>query len=220
MSKKKIVFIIILFLSFILLEKYYEKNMYENYKNINKFIVDVREKNLNEKEKEFIETYNFDDYLEYKIEYSKILFRDIYYMNHNITIYKGSNDGIKEDNLVINEDGLVGIVKKVNNSSSVVELLYSKNTSMSVLVNGYYGLLKCQNGKLIIEGINNIANIQVGDKVTTSDISIYPENILIGKVSEIDYDKYEIEQILTITPTVNFDSIRYIGVITDLRGVE
>lgn len=220
MPKKRIVFLIILIFSFIFGEKYYEKNIREDLENINKFIVDAREEDLIKKENELIDAYNFDDYLDYKIEYSKVLFRDIYNMNRTITIYKGSNDGIKKNNLVINQKGLVGIIKKANKNSSVVELLYNENLNMSVLVKGYYGILEYQNGKLIIEGINNIADIQVGDKVTTSDISIYPDNIFVGEVSEINYDKYEIEQILTVEPAVDFDSIRYVGIITDLRGVE
>ena len=220
MLNKKIFFIFLFFLFLILGEIFFNAKMQENFQSISELISRTNEQSILEKEQELVASYEFDDYLNYNIEYTKVLFRDIYHMNRTITIYKGINNNIQINNLVVNQDGLVGVVKKVNNKSSVVELLYHENTSMSVQINDFYGILECQNQQLIVEGINNKANIQVGDIVKTSDISIYPEDIPIGKVSEIVYDKYEIEQILTIVPFVNFDSIKYLGVITDLRGVK
>lgn len=220
MPKKKIIFIFLFLFIFICLEMYFNKSMQASFKNISSSIFDVRENSIIEKETELSNNYGFDDYLDYHVEYSKVLFRDIYHMSRTITIYKGSNNRIQNNNLVVNQDGLIGIVTEVLENSSVVELLYNENTSLSVQVNNFYGILECQNQKLIIEGIHNKADIKVGDLVTTSDISIYPEGILIGEVSEITYDKYEIEQVLTITPFVDFDSIKYLGIITDLRGVE
>ena len=220
MYKKEIIklFIILIFFIFIDLVVLPKKNT--TYNLISETTLTSREKNLEEKQTELKNAYQLNSFLDYKIEYSKVLFKDIYHLNKEMTIYKGKNNGVKKDNLIINNEGLVGIVNKVNNNSSFIDLLYNENISLSVKIKDNYGILKCRDNELIIEGIDNKANIQVGDLVTTSDISIYPENIHIGKIKEITYDKYEIEKLVTISPAVDFDNIMYVGILTELRGEE
>lgn len=221
MIRKKTFIIIIVLLIILFSEKIYGfKIKMDEYNLISSNVNDVKEENLKTKENDFISSYQYDDYLDYNIEYSKVLYRDLYNLKDEITIYKGKNNGIKLNNLVINTKGLVGIVTKVNENSSIVKLLNNKNTILSVKINNVYGILKFKEENLIIEGINNKAEIKVGDKVTTSDISIYPEDILIGTIAEINFDDYEIEQIIKLKPAVDFENIKYIGIITDLRGVK
>ena len=220
MPKKKFFMFFFIIVLFYLGENFYLPKKNEEFKLIADEIYQAREQTLEKKEEELINNYSFDDYLDYKIEYSKILFKDLYHYNNEITIYKGSNQNIKENNLVVNKNGLVGIIKKVNKNSSVVELLDNKNLSLSVSVDSSYGILKYKNNHLVIEGINNKEEIKKGSKVTTSDLSIYPENVYIGKVSKITYDKYEIEQIIEVDSQVDFNDLTYLGIITDLRGNE
>ena len=52
--------------------------------------------------------------LDYQAIYSKVILRDIYAFYNEITIGKGSSDGIHDGDLVINEMGVVGVVKSVN----------------------------------------------------------------------------------------------------------
>lgn len=180
---------------------------------------EIRSQNLQKKEENLMQSYGFDDYLDYSISYSKVLFRDIYHFKQEITIYKGEKEGIEKNYLVVNEKGLVGIVTDVEAHTSRVQLLTNEDIQLSVQIRSSYGVLKWKQNQLLVEGIDNMADVQVGDQVKTSDLSIYPEDILIGTVEDITYDKYEIEKILTISPSVSFDSISYVGIITNLRGV-
>ena len=181
-------------------------------------ICNIKNKTIEEKYQELVEAYGYEDTVNYNVEASKILYRNIYNLNDTITIYKGSNSEIHEKNLVINEEGLVGIVKKVNKESSEVDLLLKENVNLSVKINDSYGILKYKENKLVVEGINNKATIKEGDKITTSDISIYPENNLVGYISEITDNNYEIEKLITVTPAVNFENLKYVSIIKDLRG--
>lgn len=218
MPKKKILFLVLLAFGFFLAETFYLPSKNKTFQLIQESIEDVRTKSLQKKEENFIKSYGFDDYLNYSIAYSKVLFRDIYHMNQEITIYKGRDEGIKKNYLVVNENGLIGIINTVDKHTSRVQLLTNEAIQLSVKINSSYGVLKCQNHTLIVEGIHNMAEIHVGDEVRTSDLSIYPEDILVGTVKDITYDRYEIEQVLTISPSVSLDSISYLGIITNLRG--
>lgn len=220
MLKKRFLLGLIIIVLFYLGENFYlpRKNM--EFEFIANEIYKAKEETLKKKEELLKTSYNFNDYLDYKIEYSKVLFKDLYHYKNEITIYKGKKQNIKENNLVINQDGLVGVVKKVNENSSVVELLNNDNLSLSVKIDNAYGILKYKDKKLVIEGINNKVNIKKGSPVTTSDISIHPENVYIGIIKNINYDKYEIEQILEVESKVDFNNVTYLGIITDLRGAE
>lgn len=219
MRFRKYGIIICLFIClFFLGEKIYLPYKLKEFEGIKETMDNIREENLNKKENDLKEAYLFDDYLKYHVEYSKVLFRDVYHFNNEITIYKGEKQGIKKENLVITKDGLIGVVVNTSPNSSLVRLLYNQDTSLSVKINDSYGILKCRENKLVVEGINNKAKIEVGDVITTSDISIYPEDVSIGRVKEISYDKYEIEQLITLEPFANFSDLSYLGILTELRG--
>lgn len=220
MLKKRFLLGLIIIVLFYLGENFYLPRKNIEFEFIANEIYKTKEETLKKKEELLKTSYNFNDYLDYKIEYSKVLFKDLYHYKNEITIYKGKKQNIKENNLIINQNGLVGVVKKVNENSSVVELLNNDNLSLSVKIDNAYGILKYKDKKLVIEGINNKVNIKKGSPVTTSDISIHPENVYIGIIKNINYDKYEIEQILEVESKVDFNNVTYLGIITDLRGAE
>lgn len=222
MTKKgKVLIIFLIIIGIILKEEIYDFLFKIGEINkTNAYVCSIKNEEILQKYQELENAYHYQDLLSYHTTPSKILYRDIYNLSHHITIYKGSKEGIKEKNLVVNSEGLVGIVTKVNKNSSEVDLLIHENINLSVKINDNYGILKYEEKELVIKGINNKGKIEKGDKVYTSDISIYPENVFIGEVSEISFDNYEIEKIVKIIPAVNFENLKYISVITDLRGEE
>lgn len=186
----------------------------------NDYICNIKNTELEEKYQELVSAYHYEDALSYHVEESKVLFRDVYDLTNTFTIYKGSNNNIKEQNLVVNEQGLIGIISKVNKNSSVVDFLLNENLNLSVKIKDCYGILKYENKELIVKGINNKGEVEIGDEVYTSDVSIYPEGVFIGTVEEIESDHYEIEKVIKVHPSVNFEHIKYVSIITDLRGEE
>ena len=220
-KKAKILIYVLIIVAVLLKEEVYDLLFHANVRNQTfENICQVKNENLEEKYNELINAYGYEDIVPYHLEPTKVLFRNIYNLNDQITIYKGENAGLEEKHLVINEQGLVGIITKANQKSSVVDLLINDNLNLSIKIGECYGILKYKNKELIVEGINNKGNIEIGDKVTTSDISVYPENILIGTVNTVENDNYEIEKIIKVTPAVDFTNLKYLSVITDIRGEE
>lgn len=222
MTKKSKIILILLIITIIIFKEEIYGLIYKNiiYTNISEFVSNTKSESLEKEYNSLKNAYQYDDYLNYNLSYSKILYRNIYNFNDEVTIYLGEKDNLKKDNLVINEKGLVGIIKSTNKSSSIVNLLTNKNTSLSVKINNVYGILKYQDNKMIIDGVTSKDEVNVGDKVYTSDISKYPKDILIGTIKNINYDKYEIEKYLEVESKVDFNSLKYVAVITSLRGEE
>lgn len=218
-KKARILLYFIIIVAFFLKEEVYgflmEKRIRESENNS---ICQIKNEVLEEKYQELVTNYGYDDVLPYTLEHSKVLYKDIYNLNKQITIYKGSNQNVQENNLVINEKGLVGIVRKVNKNSSVVDLLEKDGLNLSVKINNSYGILKYKNQELIVEGISSKEKIDKEDKVYTSDLSIYPEKVLIGTIKSTTNDEYDIEKKIKITPAVLFEQIKYVSIITNTRG--
>ena len=144
---------------------------------------------------------------------SKVYLRNIYEFTETVSIYKGSNDDLDVGLAVINDAGLVGVIKDVDTSSSRVTLLTSKNSNISVKVNEAYGILKYRDNKLIVSNLSSNTNMAVGDKIYTSGIGNLPGDILVGEVSKIDLNNTEIEKIITVKPAVDFENINYVMVV-------
>ena len=145
---------------------------------------------------------------------TKVLYRNIYDFKEELTIYKGKDYNINNKSAVVNNDGLVGIIKHSYKSKSIVQLITNKNTEISVKINNSYGILKSNNRGLYVSNITNNEIINNGDAVYTSGIGNLPGGILIGYVNDIKYDKLGIEQVLYIKPSVNLDNLDYLMVIS------
>ena len=177
-------------------------------------IVDDYTKYLESEYNELLKINEIDYNANLNVAISRILYRDIYDYHNYITIYKGSNDNLEEGMVVINESGLVGVVTKVNKNNSIVRLITSVDSNISVKINEYSGILKVSNGSLIVSDLSNYDNINVGDKIYTSGIGNLIGDIYIGEVREITLNNTNIEKIITVTPAVDFDNLKYIAVIS------
>ena len=176
-----------------------------------KIIYDIENNNLQEELnniKEEIDLTEKDN--EYII--SKVKYRNVYDFLKEMTIYKGRSNNIKEKDAVFNNDGLIGIIKKVDENSSIVRLLTNKETNISVKIKDSYGILKVNDDKLIVSNITNTVNIEPEDEIFTSGIGNLIGNILIGTVKEVTTDNLGIEKIITVNPSVNFAKINYVYV--------
>ena len=141
---------------------------------------------------------------------SKVLYKDPYSFYDQMTILKGSDDGIEVGDIVVNDKGYVGMIKKTKTSSSVVELLLSPQTQISVSINHSYGILNVKDHSLIVHHVTSKEPIEEGSIVYTSKYSKIPYEIPIGIVKEVKIDSKE--QVLVVIPLVDFDSLSYVSI--------
>lgn len=147
-----------------------------------------------------------------RIIYSKVIRREIYEFYNSIIIDKGSNQTLKKGDIVLNENGLVGIISKTNLNTSEVSLITNKDTNISVKVNDSYGILYSKDHKLFIKNIKIAGLIKEGDEVVTSGLTSIPEGIKVGKVKNIKKDELELEYILDIDG-ISLQNLKFVGVI-------
>ena len=125
--------------------------------------------------------------------------------------------------VVINAKGLIGKVIRTTNFTSDVRLITTSDTNNKISVsvsNGsdnLYGLINSfdySENYLEVEGISNTKNVSIGDKVYTSGLGgIFPSGILIGEVSEITTDSYDLAKLIKVKPSADFNDINYVSVL-------
>ena len=160
---------------------------------------------------------------EYSYVNATVVNRNVGYWYNTFVIDKGSKNGIKEGDAVITNKGLIGKIINVSNFSSTVKLLTSDEISNKISIkissddDKYYGLLigyDVNNNTYKIEGITNSDEIDEGDMVTTTGLTDYfPSGILIGYVSKVVKDEYDLNSIIEVTPSVNFNNVSIVTIL-------
>jgi rod shape-determining protein MreC len=99
----------------------------------------------------------------------------------------------------------------ITDPSSGVQALIQRNRLTGV-VSGRAGALP------IMEFISQDEEVSVGDVVITSGLGgTFPKNLVIGQIVEVQKRDYEMYQQAIIRPTVNFDRLEFVLVITNFR---
>ena len=145
-----------------------------------------------------------------------IIYKDIYNYMNEITI-RGGKDYKFDNNIVLYDNTLVGIIDRVYENSSIVKLITNKDSKISVKINDNIGVLEYKNGELIVSNISVLSNIKEGDDVYTSGIGNTKENIYIGSVKEVIIDSKNIELIIKVKYDLKIKDINYVNVIKESK---
>lgn len=143
-----------------------------------------------------------------------------------ITIDKGRRDGVAQGMGVYNPTGVVGVVMVAGKRYSVVMPVLNGNTSISCKIKGTdsFGFLEWEGGDPYLAQIKDIpyhSVISVGDTiVTTGFSSIFPENIPIGTVSDVERMKNGYTLRVEVNLAVDFSDLGWIYIHSNTRDPE
>jgi rod shape-determining protein MreC len=137
-----------------------------------------------------------------------------------IVIGAGSEDGIAAGMPVVTERGLVGRVVRVFSHAARVQLIIDADSSVNALVqrSRATGMVKGQvGGRLVLDYVQQGETlVEVGDLLLTSGLGGgYPRQIVIGQVTALTRKDYEMFQQAEVKPTVDFDRLEIVLVITN-----
>ncbi len=172
-----------------------------------------------------------DEYSQYTMTAARVIQKDSGNWYHSFLIDKGSDDGVQVGCNVLaggEEGGLVGIVTSVgsnyarvraiiDDSSNVGAMLISGEGNTTCVVSGDLELLS-EEGCLRLAYIDKEAEVEDGTKILTSNLSNeYLPDILIGYARDVSVDSDNLQQSGYLIPVVDFDDLREVLVILDLK---
>ena len=152
---------------------------------------------------------------------AKIVSKLITKIQGNFIINRGSNFGIVRGMPVINHQGLVGIIMEVTSNYSVVRNLQNTNLNIAVTIQqkNIDGILSFDGRELISKNIPTTYEVNVGDKVVTSDFSsIFPPSIPVGIILKKESNVLGLLHNLTVKPAADIEATNnlfVIGIVPD-----
>ncbi len=216
-----------------LYHKYTDVGEYFYLKKINERLAEENQNLINQTPYSFMKTdeqiFFFRDTI-YNRQYSyvsaRVINNSVNRRNNYLTLNKGRLHGIEPDMGVITSQGVIGIVKNVSaNFSSVLSLLHvDTRISAKIMKNGHLGTILWDAPnyrKVAMKHVPPHVEIQPGDTIITSGYSkIFPEDILIGTVSDFDIKRGESFITIQVDLLEDFNNLTYVHVVKNLYRQE
>lgn len=143
----------------------------------------------------------------------------------SIIIDKGAEDGVHVGLPVESARGLVGQVYRTSGHSAMVILITDNISSIPARLGASRatGIVRGGGlgGAMSMDWIDLEAQIEPGEVVLTSGLGgRFPEDMVIGRITEVERHEAELFQRSIIQPAVDFDSLEMVFVITDFRAID
>ncbi len=162
-----------------------------------------------------------EKYGEYKTIPGYVINKDISNYSKTIIINIGKKDGVEENMTVIGDEGLVGHVISVTDSTAKVQTIIDTASSVSCLMSTTQETIVCKGtlddkSSLRAMYIPTDSNMIQGDSIETSGLGgIYPKGIHVGNVKKVVNTQNMTDRYALIETAVNFDKIGTVLVVTN-----
>ena len=142
-----------------------------------------------------------------------------------VTVNKGTRDGVREGDPVINGAGLVGRVRLASGSSSQILLITDGDSGVAAKINGLPaagGVVETAVGDprdLRLNFLRRSDGAREGQTVVTSGTisqrypSFFPEGIPIGRITDVDEDEGSIQ----VRPFADLRRLEHVQILTEPR---
>ncbi|MBN1668617.1 MAG: rod shape-determining protein MreC [Anaerolineales bacterium] len=163
-------------------------------------------------------------YPEYDYIGASVIGRDPSPFLHYVIINRGSDDGLRRGMPVVSQQGLVGRIARVTANSANVQLISDPGSTLDVRLQPARAeaiLAGSLTGDLLLDFIPQEAAVQPGDLVLTSGLGgNYPPNILIGQVTSVRSQDFDLFQSGSVQPVVDFSQLEIVLVISNFQPAD
>ena len=187
---------------------------------------------LMENQKAIEENEFFKKYLEIKeknndfiMEPATVVSRDSSDPYGSFTLNRGSTDGVALYDPVMTDSGLVGYVTELGLSYAKVTTLLDSGIRVAALDRrtGEIGVIGgdislAADGKTRMFNINRSAGAAVGDYIVTSGGGVFPEGLVIGRITAVSADTANMSLVAEVAPAVDCTEIEKVMILTYFAG--
>jgi rod shape-determining protein MreC len=162
--------------------------------------------------------------LTYRTITAPVIARDPSGVLKTIVIGAGTDQGVRMDQIVLSEQGVVGRVSEAGSNYAKVLLITDSASSVSALVqtSRASGIVRGQYGDtLVMEWILQSDPVKAGDIIVTAGLglgnelrSLYPKGLVIGTVVDVTKAEVSAYQRAVVAPAVDLRKLENVLVIT------
>ncbi len=162
---------------------------------------------------------------QYQYTSARVINNSVNKQKNFFTVNKGNRQGIKVDMAVADGKNVAGVIVSCSENFSIAISLLNLDFRLSARIksNGYFGSLNWDGRNYMHAVLNEIPqhiNVAIGDTIETTGYSaIFPEGMLVGKVSDLKKSGSDFYKI-TIELFTDFRNLQYVDVIGNLKRTE
>lgn len=145
----------------------------------------------------------FKDTSKFQLLPARVISKLVTKTEGNFIINVGAKEQIQKGMPVITPQGLVGIASDVSENFTLVKTLTNSSLSIAVTIQrtNVQGILNYDGSNLVIKNVPTTYDVQVGDKVETSDFSsLFPPSVPVGTIQKKETNVYGLLHSLVIKP--------------------
>lgn len=161
-------------------------------------------------------------YTQYQLLGASVIARDYGSWTDTLVIDRGTDDGLARYMPVIVPEGLVGFVSEVYRTTARVQLITDPRTSVGAIVqrpsSRVVSIVQGNGSRssvLTFVNLSRAADVLKDDTLVTSGYGgVYPQGLLIGRVSEVTDDPSTPAREAQVTPSADLSRLEEVFVIT------
>ena len=145
-----------------------------------------------------------------------------------INVSIGSDDGVRVNDPVVTEDGLIGLVTRVSGATARVTLLIDGGSAVSAIdvrtnANGIVRHGRASRSTLVLDRVPKEEVVRIDDTVVTAGwqsqrlTSLYPRGIPIGRVTSVGQTDTDLYKQVLVEPFADFRSLDAVLVLVPKR---
>ena len=159
----------------------------------------------------------------FKLVAAKVAGKNFNLYRNNITLNVGSVNGILPRMPVVNDRGLIGIIRETTEHYCIVTTMQNIDFRASVKVqrSRVDGIIAWDGTNLILRNVSKTSDVKIGDVIFTSEYSrTFPPNIRIGIVSSVQDESGSLFKKVVVTSSIDFIRLEEVFVITKVPDDE
>ncbi len=167
-----------------------------------------------------------DNHEDYELVDSYVIARSSSDWTNTITLNRGSGSGIATGMCAITANGeVVGLVIEVGSNYCVVKTVLDSSLEISSTIasSGYSGITSGgytsdQAGLLRMDYLPSSAVIRNNDQVVTSGTTVYPRNLVMGRIIDAGFNDTGVAKYALLEPAVDVASLEQVFVLTNFNA--
>ncbi len=158
--------------------------------------------------------------LSFQTKTARIIGRSPSFLSFTLMVDRGSEDGVRKDDPVINAEGVVGRVISVFPRTAEVHVILDSDAAAGSLLSRTHlqGVISGTGTSFLkLNYVLNQEDVQVGDKVVTSGLdNVFPKDLTVGRVVRVRQGESVFKEI-DVLPVVDFTRLETVLVVVNLR---
>ncbi len=158
----------------------------------------------------------FKDSSKFSLLPAKVISKLVAKSEGNFIVNVGAKEQIQKGMPVISSKGLVGIAFEVSDNFTLVKTLTNSTLNIAVTIQrpNVQGILSYDGANLVIKNVPTTYDVQVGDKVETSDFSsLFPPSVPVGIIEKKESNVYGLLHNLIIKPFADIAAVNNVFII-------